>query len=395
MVFMQNSLSMKFCYIKFLWPVFCFIIISCNKVSNMRLDDSSIETVVMDVNDMSIENRDDVFKDIKYVVLETSKDNLIGQIDDLFFIDDKIIVVDKNIAKSVFIFDNTGKFLTRVSNNGRGSHEYLQLTHVFVENGDIAINDIYKREINYFDTNGKFIKTIQYDLLFNEAESLGDNQIVCNIYQGKSKNYSYLDDYSFVVLDGNDRYKPVSAFGADNSNYDMILSRIKNLYSFEGHVYCTINFENVIYELTKDSVIAKYRLAMTPDDLEDVTFNTTEESMEYTSKHPFFHGFYVELKDYSLFGVSVPNQGCQQFVYNHKTKKAYLIPLYYSNPLCSFFSTNLFRYGDNTIVAPINSSYVVNLRNTMEAQGINNIFENESLDKISEEQNPILFFYEL
>lgn len=369
---------------------------SCGKrVENLQLNDSFVETVKMDINDKVIEDRDAIFKNIKWVVLETQDKNLIGQIDDLLFVDNTIVVVDKNIAKGVFLFDSNGKFKTRVSSMGRGNHEYLQLTHVFLQHDTIAINDLVKREINYYDLNGKHLGITKYELLFNEVEYLGNGFIVCNIYQGKNKGYKDLDYYSFAILRNDDELKTEYAFGADNSSPDMIFKRTKNLYSFDDHVYCTVNFENVIYELTKDSAIAKYRLAMIPDLLMDKKFKTTDEAMEYLSSNPFFHGFYTELRDYSLFGISVPKQGVKQFIYNHNTKETHLIPAKSINPLFSFLSTHLFRYGDNTIVTPVNSSMILSLKKTIQFQDADFAFNDVALDTLTNESNPVLFYYEM
>lgn len=371
---------------------------SCKKnVANLRLNVSDMETITFDLKDKTIENRDDIFKNIKCISLETKDKFLIGQIDELFFIDSTIVVVDKDISKAVFLFDNNGKFKSRVSFNGRGNHEYLQLTHVFMQNDTIAINDIIKREINFFDLNGKFLRTIQYEMPFNQVEWLGDNRIACNIYQGKSKKFSHLDDYSFVIMNVESDVvpEPVYAFGPDNSNPGMIMTRFKNLYSFDNHVYCSVNFENVIYELTKDSAVAKYKLELASGNLEDVTFKTTEEAMDYISNNPFFLGFYTELKDFSIFGISVPEEGVLQFIYDHKTKEAHLIPFQSQNPLFSFLSTQLFRYGENTVVAPVNSSRFVSFKKMLEGQGIQCVFENEEIENLTDESNPLLFYYEI
>lgn len=370
------------------------LLFSCRKpISDLMVNDSSVETITLDVNEKSIKNLDDAFKTIKCVALETNDNNLIGQIDDVFFIDSTIIVVDEGIAKAVYLFDNSGKFKGRISFNGRGKHEYLQLTHVFRRGKSIAINDLIRREINFFDLNGKPIKTIKYKLPFNEVESLGDNYLACNIYRGNSKEFSNLNDYSFVILD--DETDPVYAFGADNSNPDMILTRVKNLYSFDNHVYCTVNFDNVIYELTKDSAIAKYRLVMSPDLLKEVKFETTEEALEYTSENPFFFGFFTELKDYSVFGLSVPNEGLIHFVYDHKTKETRRLPLESQNPLFAFFSTPMFRNGDNTIVVPVNSDRILHYKEMLERAGIKIVFDDENLEKLTRESNPVLLYYEM
>ena len=97
---------MKKIYLYFTFLTLTPVILSCNKnVTIMRTDYTFVDTIHFNMDDNSIPYRDGILNNARYVKLETLDNNLIGKIDELYFIDSTIVVVDKDIAKAVFLFD--------------------------------------------------------------------------------------------------------------------------------------------------------------------------------------------------------------------------------------------------------------------------------------------------
>lgn len=384
-------------YCKYLFFLsFLFVVFSCTDSINVRPTDySMIDTILINTEDCTYDVRDSIFKKVSYIKLETTENNLIGRINQLFFVDSTIVVVDKTIAKAVYLFDIQGNFKTKVSGLGRGPHEYLSLIHVFIDRDShtIGINDMIKSEINYFDLDGRYVRTFNYDFPFNEVESLGGGLLVCNIHQGRFEEYPSLNDYSFVILDEDN--KPEYVFGDDNSTPEMNVSRNRNLYPSGNHVFCSVNFTNIIYELTDSGAIARYQLKAVPEDLKDVSFKSGDEAIEYFHLHVDFPGFYVELKDYTILAIDVPENGRQFFVYNHNNCETYRIPSDSSNPLMSFFSTPFFVGNDNSVVVSANSAALIDLKNELNSFGLQDNRLEELSNNLEMESNPVLILYEL
>ena len=75
----------------------------------------------------------DFIADYRYVPLGTTRQP-VGNIDQLLVTDDRIIVVDKERAQTVFIFDLNGNPCAEIYRLGRGPQEYyhidLSLIHI-------------------------------------------------------------------------------------------------------------------------------------------------------------------------------------------------------------------------------------------------------------------------
>jgi len=65
----------------------------------------------------------DIFN-VDFVPLETNDSCLIGQIFKVCYANDKIVVLDRNKSKQIFLFDKNGKFINLVGKTGGGPKEY-------------------------------------------------------------------------------------------------------------------------------------------------------------------------------------------------------------------------------------------------------------------------------
>jgi hypothetical protein len=65
-----------------------------------------------------------IFKNVQTIILEAGKDCLIGSLDELQIFDGRIYILDKHIAKSLFVFDMEGRFIRKIGSLGRGPGEF-------------------------------------------------------------------------------------------------------------------------------------------------------------------------------------------------------------------------------------------------------------------------------
>lgn len=139
-----------------------------------------------------------------------------------------------------------------------------------------------------------------------------------------------------------------------------------------------------------------------PSEIADVT--TDSFLKDYLNEYPHFSGSFVELDKFSYFEIS--RLGFR-IIYSHHTQKTYLFT-YGNNTLYHFFDTPITNYGKNTLVVPTSPGKIVNSRKFLyeDVRKINEAFQMNSIevDKVfldslysdmDEEDNPVLFFYEL
>lgn len=144
----------------------------------------------------------DNIANIKYVPLYTSKDVLIGSISYLTYVNDTIIICDRS-TRTIFFFDNEGRYLNSFCQKGQSNSEYYDITAfgVDADNKEIYIADYptrYKIKVYNFDgvfLRGISIKNIWPSTLLNYDEDYlitYDRKDDYNYNQKKFNNYPYV-----------------------------------------------------------------------------------------------------------------------------------------------------------------------------------------------------------
>jgi len=111
-----------------------------------------------------VNSEDDLFNysnyldTVLYIPLETSDNCLIGYINDIHLVNDRLFV--EADFKSLFVFDLNGKLLSKISKVGRGHGEYGRIAWFDVNpsNNEISIYDVTVRRILVYSVEGDFIR---------------------------------------------------------------------------------------------------------------------------------------------------------------------------------------------------------------------------------------------
>ena len=134
------------------------------------IDFSKSEKVV-DISDVI----DSTF--FKIVALETNANSLIGEIDKIFYQNQRIYIVDK-MQKCIIVFDDEGRFLFKLHKPGRGAGEYTEIQTATVTPDNIIVVDMGKRVALFYDLEGNYQRDIDmsklwcYELISFNDESL-------------------------------------------------------------------------------------------------------------------------------------------------------------------------------------------------------------------------------
>ena len=215
----------------------------------------------------------DFIDSVELVQLETNDQCLIGRVSKVLFFKDKYFIYDAQ-QQTVFCFDQSGKFICKIGQQGRGPEEHAHL-------GDIAI-DPYNEQLLLvvpfgsvlcFDLNGNFLTRVEipdagainelhvlnadkwmfaslYDhqILYFSKE---DNRIIERLYESLAlpvflpplqRPYSYNDSIFFLpaldltTLNMSDVHRKAAYtwdFGAKNNSRRQVESFLKDLESVQ------------------------------------------------------------------------------------------------------------------------------------------------------------------
>lgn len=153
---------MKFLYLIFFVLLFPF---ACSHQPSTSQSDNELISIYLPLaQEEQPINLSEIADSIEYLSLETSRQALIGSVDKLIVTEDQqLIVVDKEIARSIFLFDSTGKFLHAIGRTGTGPDEYTQLEDVSYYKDKLFIWDSSLKKILIFSINDEFLGSYPFE----------------------------------------------------------------------------------------------------------------------------------------------------------------------------------------------------------------------------------------
>ena len=340
---------------------------------------------------------DSLMTKVSYVKLETTGDNLVGGISQILFVDDKIIIVDAEKSKTITVYDGKGHFLYKIGTLVQGLMEYGSLDHVAFTPGKemLVITDLKNGCLKYYSIGGIYVKSVKLPYWFSESEFLTDNLIAGfwsggTVIPGENKNYKPL----LVITD---LFGNVSS-SAFQSYYkkEYTCTILEPIRHFNDRVLYNNPNTDSIFLLTPNGIELAYHLNIKgakPMILnEDITNDLLREQRR---NNPFFNGDFIELKDGAIFHIFESGFPGYRFgIYSNAKQRTFCCDGFRYSPFFCFFDAPKARYGDNTVVVDARSDIALACKDELYKLG-----KKEEIDEfykgLTEDSNPILFFYEL
>ena len=374
--------------------------ISCNHLSNSaEADYSNVTQIQYDEKAENFILIDQIVDRCSFVRLTSEQPSLIGKIDQLILCDSFIVVVDKHIAKSIFVFNHEGKFLNRISRLGNGPGEYLLINHVAInDNNQVCILDNIKARVTLFDISGKFISSQDLPFKSVKMEFLGNDNILFDVQDCSpiSGNKKIIEKSCYVLTDSN--FKVKYTFGEDHSyNNPSFQFYMEDFLKSDGKIFSRLDHGNTIFEFNSDSVIARYELSLKGEKLYAPTIEDLSTPDLYTEnrlKMPSFSGCFFFCKDYSCFKMLFPEREdlYTWFFKSNKTEKLLTLSTESDDAVLSRFYDPLAKWNDNTLVQVIPPTILLSHKDEILSKSM--VENPEALyDGLSLEDNPVLFFY--
>lgn len=255
-----------------------------------------------------------VDEDHKIIKLETNDDCLIGEITKVAITGNHLFVLDSKVAKKLFCFDLSGKYLFSVGIMGDGPGEMDTPRDFDVTENRIFIIDRQCRLFS-FDTTGKYMSNIR--LPFNTTKICAFNDTTYFFYSNM-----IMDDFKFyltkVAYPGNVESFTFPIQSVNVEKYGMPQAFSRNMTKSPFMKFLS----DTIFTLTKDKIVASYVINF-PTYYPQTIFDNPNELDKVFSDHESYWklaNMHLAETDSNLFFLSFGEKIYSHF-YNKQTFK--------------------------------------------------------------------------
>lgn len=305
--------------------------------------DNSLMTVsnIWDCNSVdnsTVLNITDLFPQSETIELEETEESAVGRINKLIAQDSLLFILDKDLAKKIFIFNSkTGKFIRSIGAIGSGPEEYVLLNDASLDESSSLLKVLCNNnKIFTYNTNGELVNTQELPFKAVNMEVFND------IYYFFSNN----QDASEVIVTDNSLTELRSYFpNKDNPIIHMLVHPFsKNPY--EGICYMRY-MDNNIYQIHgADSISIKYQINFGDNAyLRSMAENDGEEVIKQKLKN--YRGrlkYFVENDSACIILFFDKGEPCMS-IFNRKDHTSHTVPV-----------TNITENRFGTLLSPIEYS---------------------------------------
>jgi len=328
----------------------------------------------------------DVIKDIEFVPLEMTDESIVGGVTKIKFYKNYMIFWDGQ-TRSIFIFDDKGKYIRKISRVGKGPGEYSGINDFCVhpQTGMITIA-----------TDSRKIITYSFDL--KEFKEYNDVPYAVGIEQFNNGYYAIAStqkEANLYILDAN--MKIVHKGLANPFQYTGV--RDKSFSKFGDTILCRLPtyYNDTIYQITPNS----FRPWRVPDFEVHPDYSNPTKYLEpdpqfgyrYNCPDMQMRGAYSETSKFIIYGIEYPGRygnGVFTVLYSKKKKTVKILSIIEKKP----FDLSIFSDGspDNKgrFVTSIDANSILDCKITKDDPITLRIKELKK--QLNEESNPVITF---
>ncbi len=344
-------------YISFL---FVIVLLSCNK-NNEFIENSNCSNIAINnVEKYNILKYSEVFDSIRLVKLETSNHCLIGNINRIVHYKNKFYILDRHIAKALFVFDDYGKFCGRIGKIGKGPGEYINIDYFHIDpiSEEILIYDRFKNEIISYDIIGNFNNTQKLKNRIEAFSTINSEFFALFFNYYGSEDIKVLPKHNLHIINKNGKVQ-FKSFNRSNSKIPSI-EYSNSFFNNENDVLFNPSFENRIFVIDSNRISVKYRFdfgakTISNEFIESIVKSEKSKKDVYekieNSDKAYIHNF-LETSNYLVLTVSIKKVLCN--IYYSKITGVLKYANIYLNDMYGIIpgSHNLYRSSrENTILS--------------------------------------------
>lgn len=279
-------------------------------VKPYSIDSSHVLDIVVDM--AKIEDHvyvQDIIDSIRYVMLETTDECLIGNISELYIDGRFIFIVDDTIFESVFVFDENGRFLNKIGHLGKGPAEYAGINGVAINRKakEILIHDMKSKRVHVYSYSGDYLRSWETSFFFDDIKLTDDGHYVYSGYGEPNLHLPAFSYHDIVVSDTAFNYLYKSFRFNENA------SDFGHWYAFklrdmnDSEIIYAPRFANRVYAFGGDSMALKCRFQFNGGTVVDRAvfdrygYRELEHFLETEPDAVFFDGTFSETNTHIFF----------------------------------------------------------------------------------------------
>lgn len=199
-------------------------------------------------------NINDISGNCKYILLEQTKESLIGSNYTVYSDDQYLIVIEK---KRILLFDrDSGKFIRTIGKSGSGPNEYSNTyTKLPYDEEKRVVYADRSRERYEYSINGQLLNKIKGPELVRDFVNINDRTYAAfiNNYMGDEKNKMIIFDETDSTINIFPNYQFFPFKGIINV-YDIN----SWFYKLNKQLYFCERFSDTLFKVTADSLIPRF-----------------------------------------------------------------------------------------------------------------------------------------
>lgn len=152
-------------HIRYILIILITLQISCRGYQKeLSKNEADFEVDVDTLVNKGVASISSYFKSVKPIILETSENNLIKSIDAIQVTNDYIFILDRQYKK-LYCFNKAGKFIRKIGRPGNGPGEFNNISDFTIVEDDklIFVLDNYASKIHSYKFTGEHISSINID----------------------------------------------------------------------------------------------------------------------------------------------------------------------------------------------------------------------------------------
>ena len=237
--------------------LFVILLTSCMSTSQFE-DYANVRNLTFKENGKDL--RDSTFFKSRTVIpLETNDLALIGHIDRIYMADNRYFILDQNF-RNILIYDKDGKYVNSIKKVGQGPKEYVDLGDICIDrvNKELLVLCTRPSKVQFYNYQGKFLREKSLEnkyysqfttdgkyLYFLDDARINQNKVIA-IYDRKLNHQTDVLEYGKTFK--TDEPGTVYKFGKGNT------------MTQDSTIHFVLDYDNIVYEAKNGEVYPKYRL---------------------------------------------------------------------------------------------------------------------------------------
>lgn len=337
-----------------------------------------------------------VIKKVRFIPLETKEDCLLGEIDKIISVKNRLYILDRGINKQIFVFNTEGKYLGSIGKYGKGPGEFISLSDFIIDdkkNQLLVLDAQLRKVLTYNLQDANFLNELKVTFLVTDFVKLDDN--VLSFYSKFPQTKSGIN-YSIANMNLKDKsYK----WFLVQDEYDTRLSYSHSIFQSEN-TYFASYFKDIIYRITADEVEPFITIDFGKNKIPKEKLKNIHSNLKQI----------VELlkeKDWT-YGIENVFENNQFLTFNFKLEK-HNVMVIYSKITGNYFYGNQYEAGlgifrlikniavnDNQFLGVINAFNFKIMKKIIIEQGDEEFKEQylQTLNLLSDQSNPVVISIE-